>query len=643
MDRKKMKILNQKGFSLIQAMMAVLALSAAGVATFKVVNMNQKTVQTAKKVADVADINGMIMNRVRALFLETKSDTGERTKGICSLVRSSGRDSHLALISMALPKLNRQLFSSSRWEEKFSVFESINQDSECQLENSYGKCFNFVDGAANETGVSVNIIRTLQPKVVVNIKPIQINPLASKPMADFAPSATTKYDVKSIGFSIKVKTFYNQSSNKSTNEEGESVRNYKRDSRTMNSFIWAAEANECDYGDKILALVGTGLGDTEDRYVFNQGGFSENSQSNVLDAPFSVTPNMTQAQNGKLSGEVGSRVIATDDETLVFSSCNEVKYRCPQANQDHQREYDNIRQSMQMRYVLPNKITSVDDKMHYSPNFLYLNETTAEELTEEGGSFSAKYKFDKFQYIKQGNSFFAAVLGVLPQQLLPLFASGNHTLEVNVQDNSNFNTANGVCRKICKSNNNYNTSDLNKYLAVLRYKVNVENIPEGISDTVDASMGPVACTACYLKNCDQFGYGTFGAMNEMPTEPADAGVPECVVHESIVNNFFEYSAKTLGESNASKCVAVKMKETENEGFEYQAANCSDQKQVLCFNFGKHLLAKSLTTSAETPVMASGSDGANICFQTSKETVKPARISTLSLNREISQMKIMQLF
>jgi hypothetical protein len=129
---------------------------------------------------------------------------------------------------------------------------------------------------------------------------------------------------------------------------------------------------------------------------------------------------------------------------------------------------------------------------------------------------------------------------------------------------------------------------------------------------------PVACTSCYMKNCARFGLGTFGPMDKMPTEPADAGIPECVLHESVASQKTEKSDISFGASNANKCVALKLKSGDMAGYEYIPSDCSANKKVMCFSYGKHQLAADFSGVSKTLIDAPYSQGRNICFNTSKE-------------------------
>jgi len=209
---------------------------------------------------------------------------------------------------------------------------------------------------------------------------------------------------------------------------------------------------------------------------------------------------------------------------------------------------------------------------------------------------------------------------------IELSAKAKHELTIQLADeyaSESDPTANATCRSICTAANQYNAGS-DPLHPVFEYKANVTNTLDDDGNEIQTeffnTQAPIACTSCYMKNCSRFGLGTFGAMDKMPTEPGDAGIPECVQYEAVSLAKKEKPSIALGESNANKCVALKLKDGDMAGFEYIAADCTENKNVMCFNYGKHLLAADFMGATKTLVSAPYSAAANVCFNTSKEMV-----------------------
>lgn len=219
-------------------------------------------------------------------------------------------------------------------------------------------------------------------------------------------------------------------------------------------------------------------------------------------------------------------------------------------------------------------------------------------------------------------------------ELTELTAKSSHSLTYELMDKITDEanpTANGICRNICNASNQYNkgSDPIHPYFS---YKVNIENNLDADGNEIKTdylkAQAPVACTSCYMKSCERIGLGTFGPMKEMPSEPTDAGVPECVQYESVASAKTETSSINLGSVNANKCVAMKLKSGDMAGFEYEADDCFSEKNVMCFNYGKHLLAADVGGSGTTLVTSQFNSARNICFNTSKELVNTDSLTAL---------------
>lgn len=215
-----------------------------------------------------------------------------------------------------------------------------------------------------------------------------------------------------------------------------------------------------------------------------------------------------------------------------------------------------------------------------------------------------------------------------------LTASASHELIYTLRDaisEDSAPSATETCRAICTAGNQYNkgSDPIHPYF---KYTINLENNLDKDGEEIQTeymrAQAPVACTSCYMKSCQRFGLGTFGPMNQMPNEPTDAGLPECVRFEQAASAQAEDDNINLGSSNANKCVAMKLKSGDLAGFEYIAVDCFSDKNVMCFNYGKHMLAEDIVGSGKTLVSAQFNNARNICFNTSKELVSTDSLTAL---------------
>jgi hypothetical protein len=210
----------------------------------------------------------------------------------------------------------------------------------------------------------------------------------------------------------------------------------------------------------------------------------------------------------------------------------------------------------------------------------------------------------------------------------PLLIGASQSIEPRLVDSVGSESSNNVCRKVCVSSTQFNTAANHNYNSIFSYKVKVSNPSPSQVTEFELNGGPVACTACYMKNCDQFGLGTFGPMEDQPTEALDSGVPACVQHESHANNFYEIPSPDLGQGG-NKCISARLKTDDLTGFSLTAESCDNSKPVLCFAFGKHLIAKNIVSLTSSSIITSKFDDANdVCFGLGKESIKKLPFWTL---------------
>lgn len=632
-------ISNQKGLSIMEIMVLIVSLGIAASAVVNSLQSGSVQQDITNKKEDIAVIGQSLSSSVSSVFLDTLNTTSnKKTQGICSLLRAETSESSIASIYMYLSKYEDNIFTEQRWLKYLKSLKVAASESKCNAflkGDGYQRCYEIDYNNLADLGVTLTELKALDPVIGVNVKAIYTNPLEDVPFSILTPDDEKKYDAKSIGFRYEIFTEYNRKKAKNNAPASRNVKSYS-------GLVWTGSVGTCDYGDKVLAVSSDGFGNSNNSIVFNNGGFDQASVSRSQDPPLDVTKVLTQVQRGKLVDDQSNPVFLTSDDTsLVFSSCNEVKFTCPQKESlDSEREYAALEMELKANYRTPNIISDSANEMSISPNFDFKHEVTGDSLWSENNNYYVTYNvagrhYKRIEFVSEKTNqemsdsefadgrFYRAIFAKVPKIKLArteLKFSGEKTIKLMVSDAfKNEKNGNKACRQICTAGNGYNSTDQMRYNAEFSYKVNFTNIDEDTPTDFKPISSPVSCTACYMKSCDRYGLKTFGAMTQMPTEPLDAGVPECIVHEdNVVDSFLE--APAMGASNSGKCVALKMKNGDNAGFDYYAEDCSSEKRVLCFNYGRHYLAQLPSAGGFEKKKVAYSNASELCFKTSHESI-----------------------
>lgn len=625
---------NETGSAMVKGMMTAALVGGALVFVTKISQRSSKTIEMGQKKGDVSSLNLNVSRNVKKMFLEAKGASGQNTQGACSFVKVSSTEGIMASAVYNLPNFGKRLFSEKRWQEKFPGFR-IAEEKECQEAASlksvsgYHKCFKPDLSKAANLPISVAELRKLDPVVKVVVFPVQTNPLAASPFSAFEPNKSedgkkirkrggfVDYDVKSVGFSYRIESVFNQDKS--------------RRSSLLEGFVWpAGELANCQLGGKYVALTAGGPGDISGRMIYSAGGFAEDSGKVESQGPIKVDEVYSQVQSGKLLGSGLAKTITSDENSFVYSSCNERRFQCPQLGADEKRDYEEMRLQMRLAYQTPNSLKTRMSRLSFVPKVSFQS-SNGEELGRFG--VASAFLLDNARYYENKDGTYRSTATGGSQ----ISVSGEHTLEARVSDSGSWGSANNLCREICVESNGYNTEDAGKVNPIFSYKANIRNEYDKDGNKLklefDHFQSPVACTALYMKNGGRFGLGTFGPMRNSPTEPLDAGLPECVRHESEPIGGLELS--NMGISKGNKCVALKLNAGEMEGFSASAEDCGERKNVLCFNFGKHFLAKELTSSGASLASASHSQGRQKCFETGREIINGQRLGELFLQQGFS--------
>ena len=621
---------NQDGLSLISviATMAVLGVGLLGVLNLS--KMTNKGHETTSRKVDAVSLTSSIEKKLKSVFLDNKNPTtGKLTSGLCSRVSVASLTSQLSNVYIQLPKPSTSdLFTPNLWSAKFSGFNAVTSDPNCQLSSKYGKCFKLNLNADSGLGMSKIMLEKLDPVFEINIKPILTNPATNVVFVEISPepNGSTKYDLKAIGFEYTIKTTF---------KSGADDLNLSLGRGFIRGFLWAGDVGICDdpMTTKRISLTANSFGDPNNNTVFNQAGFRSDSVSTNSNPPLELTPINSQIRSGVISGTLGSQFLQSQDQVSnttpdsgpVYSACNERRFRCVQ-NISVNRDYQAIRNLMRASYVVPNIINNTGNSIQIAPKVTFENTNGAPLQV----NFEEKFILGGRTYSKNNSNWYVSVLDGVS---VPLLIGDEQTITANLSDNSDPTSANNICRNICVASSNFNSNPTNHYTSTFNYKVSAGTLAAGVNDTFELATGPVGCTACYMKNCDQFGLGTFGAMHNQPTEPLDSGVPECVKYESHASDFYEVFPNPTG-LTPSSCVSAKLKSGDNNGLEYKSDDCATSLPVLCYAYGKHMLARNIVRptggSSGSEALANGTFEAakDVCFRLGKEDIKKAPFKTL---------------
>jgi hypothetical protein len=657
--RLNVKFLNQKGMSLLSTVGAAAILGAGSVVVFKMLDQSEKASSSITKELAAVDLGKYLTTQTKKVFLDTKGPDGRNVMGMCDFIfpkscAAEFEQTRLVDLGYDIKDATKEaLFDNSRWKQYFEGFDIVKSNDECIPENKYGVCLDLNEGyKSNTLAFDPGILKSHNVKVKVDINLIQTNPLSEKPFSKVVDyKKAEQWDIKSVGYEYTITTYYNNRKDIVKDKSGQNIATFTRKSSVLKGFIWAGELNICHKGLSKIAVVGTGYGDTSPSFKYASAGFlKEQNQEKSLSQPINIQEKYVNAQSGKTVGSLGKQKVTTDDSTLLFSSCNERTYQCPQKpNVDLARDYDRMKVNLDVTYdkgaILPyySKARCGDAPvtMNIAPSISIINEDGVSGIQDSvfkadynyaGKMYSAATNKKRQQRFYQENS-----NGNIPSEIknrveLELKDNSELNLQIDLFDKNRSSRLNSVCRQVCSPKNNYNKKRGGKFFLNMKNKIFLTNSPKGLPGLYERkSNDPIACTSCHMKNCDRYGLGTFGALDETPTEPLDSRVPECVMHETMVmadKSELEGGVKNLGSSNANKCIAYKLKRNSGDEFKYMAEDCSKDLRVMCFNFGKHFLARETSAASLDVVKGSFNSANEICFQTGREIVEKESIQEL---------------
>ena len=586
---------NNKGFSLAEILVSTGIVAIGGVVLFKTGAITHLTTKKAETTSNISLLVDDLIKGSTNLLAKSEDKQGNKVRGICPLVSTTANSPGVGAIFIDF-KNSSKVFKDSNWDN-FLTSWNESQHKECDIKGAWGKCYK-INHDKLASSFSKSQIEEQDINATVAIYPVNMNPNTNggnEVFKKLSINEAGRFDAKDIGFEINATVYFN-------NEHGNRVK------KVMSDFFWAPNVGLCDYtlpnDRKVkLSLNGAGASDPSGLTIYNRSGFTGN-----LKEPIDINWKKTQAQAGLITNN--GNFITTDSSQNIFGSCNETRYRCPQVN-SKSRVYGPINLFTNIQYNEYNKINNgnYSKSMRINPRI---------QLKKAEGGDLVNYEAQSYNFDNKEKE-----IGT------PSVINSSHTLAFTIND-KNRDNATGICKKVCTESTNYNTNDASwedRYTPFL--KVNFVSGKNG--DTFSYSSGQeLGCTACYMKNCSQFGIGTFGPMAKMPTHPLDSSLPECSLKEdrTLVNSpAVLFGTKKVGTpwgASSSKCISAKLNKATNQ-LEYSAEDCDQKLPVLCYNFGGYRLAKDISADKEALSYVTYNEAPRRCFSMGREV---ARVSEL---------------
>lgn len=583
--------LRNAGISFIEIMISG-AILAGSIYVVMISMDSQKSVKkTAESSEKVVELNNQIIHSFQKVFFDTVSSTNKKTDGVCSLVYAD--NSALPPVGSVYVDLKNQnklaaLMSDSRLEKYISGWKANVKDA-CQ--KNFKNCNLSIDSSKAENAPLVK----LSPKLKLQLKVINMNPTKGKILEEYDITNTAKIpqyiDVKTIGFTF-------------ISDLEITVDKVVKKSH-LEIFEWIGNAGYCDFNSKILSISGMEAV-SGDNIIFNRAGFETNQQK-----PIKFVPRKTFAQAGKYTED--GRHVQTDTSQNIETSCKEIQFRCRQVDSD-EREYEDLSVVVDIDYLTPNNLTN-------APN---ISSKITYEVSKGGNRINVPMDVYFGHRVSCNNTAGAGC----SKDSLSVVLDSSHQISTTIWDPNSKTRSNNACRQICNKNQNYNTAsgDLtqrwNGYMNI-EYPVFNQKASYSVSNSI-------GCTACYMKNCDQFGLGTFGPMNKMPYQPLDAQIPECIAHDTQTTQYNHYPYllnPTSINSSGQKCIAAELNSSK-DGLEFKEESCASPLPVMCFGFGKYLLARDVASNGKLSLASKKyKDAAERCFQMGKEITDKARLDS----------------
>ncbi len=597
-----MKLRNELGMSFVEILIA-----AALVGGGALILTKGTSILTGSKVARKSSIGLQLLNEdllstTTGLLTGVANEKGEKKSGVCSMVSTNSKTPGVAQIFINVSR-GSQIFNNNTWSKKYRNWE-VQSDKRCKKLSGWNKCFRLKEGSIN-AGLTPKQMADLDLAASVEVIPVGMNPYKSptgKLFYKVNVDNNKNMDVKDISFKVRTTLYYNKLDTPQK--------------KIQEDLIWAPSVGTCDgnlankgKSPVKLSLSGMGASDPTGRTIYNRSGFTGNEEN-----PVRVNWRRTVAQAGVVLEN--GRYITTDKTKNIYGSCNEVTYKCPQIAA-RKRQYGPINMIMNLT-LNTQSVLGKNSLVKAKPKFSIKRGESINLVNDDHVNFIVD---NRTQIGKDED----------------LTISGSHSVNINVQETSRGST-NNLCRKVCHEGNGYNQTGAtygDKYSPYL----NLDFYEFDKSFNYSSNQG-LGCTACYMKNCAQFGLGTFGPMHEMPGQPQDAPVPECHQHEPPMPKLSPFYFAKFKLKNAPKadtdpaCIKARLDPSTNKLI-LDTENCAKKLPVMCFNFGRYLLARDVFSQPESLSRIKFEEAHRRCFETGREVSDPEKLREFTGNPSIN--------
>lgn len=600
---------NQHGISLVEILVSLAILGGTAVIVMNGASFQLKSKEIKETTEVSMEANRDALEGFHNILFDIKNDANKKhDQGVCTLI---SKDVYAAppvgAININLSGLKGILNDTARLKKYLPLWK-IETGGNCN--SDYVKCFTLDE---KNQSTSPELVK-LNPLLKLTVTPVYMNPKVAGlfeaiKIADYKKDI----DVKAVGFTFKSDLEIN-------------IPNKSKTTKHLETFEWTGQAGYCDLGANKLSFSGMEYVSGAN-VIFNRQGFATNKE-----APFDIVFRQTVAQSGKYDSS--GRFVFTDQSQSIATSCKETNFRCRQESSD-QREYDSdLGVIADIGFITPNELTtasslpvliSYDIKKGDTGSIFGSNEINTFMSDGADCGESRPKTANSVPNCTQTNSFSKTMYG-------------DQFISIAMWDKNTTNTSSKICRRICDKSENYNLPNNDSQQAWSGY---LSILVSGYNKTYKYKVSDnIGCTACFMKNCDQFGIGTFGAMNKMPYQPLDAQIPECAVHEpkQVLYDPLPYKGNSIANSGpADQCVYAKLNSTK-DGFNYSTKNCNDKLPVMCFAYGKFLLARNISSSASALDRVPYTDSAKRCFEMGHEIVDKKKLDAYMTGQGRPQLK-----
>lgn len=583
---------NSRGISLVEIIISLALLSVAGVILIKSSALSNKQQSKSKVTLGISDLQLAIGTEVKNVILNSKDSQGKKTQGLCAILEpESNATPPVSAINIDMKKLPLAINKTRVLNTVKDLGFSEDNSQGCSSDD-YEFCFKLDQKGSYEQNLS-----TLNTKLKIKIEPVFMNPKNGKVFTKLLKEDfSKKFDSKAIGFNFVVALTHSE--------------NGKPITKTTESFEWSGLIGNCNYKlagkDYILSVTGMEHVENPD-VIFNRAGFASNKND-----PLTVTFSKSIAQVGAQS--VNGQAIFTASINNIETSCIEYNYKCPKQSANS-RIYYAIGTKGKINHVSPNRL---DMPVNSPIKLQYTIDQAGKSISSVTG---VNLKLRTSTTADCSSEFQTANINSQCSNESPFSTTLPSSLGFSTTLEEGSGMASKTCQAICRPETGYNSTANGNNINNLWTGVLNIILPNYQNEKLSFKAGErIVCTACYMKNCDQIGLGTFGKMEAQPYQPLDSNIPECVQYDEdpIKYNNFPYKEITnvnLDTSSANYCVAARVS---GDSLIYSLEDCAKALPVACYGYGGFRIAMDFSATNKKASAVKNADARARCYEMGRE-------------------------